>query len=74
MPQAASAALECPGISDAFTEGDAADVSFEDFTVTNQRTGDVCQAGPIPDALLDTMKAGGVFPVLEAEGLVAPAR
>jgi 3-isopropylmalate/(R)-2-methylmalate dehydratase small subunit len=67
-------ALECPGISDAFTEGDAADVSFEDFTVTNQRTGDVCQAGPIPDALLDTMKAGGVFPVLEAEGLVAPAR
>jgi 3-isopropylmalate/(R)-2-methylmalate dehydratase small subunit len=31
-------ALECPGISDAFTEGDAADVSFEDFTGTNQRT------------------------------------
>ena len=66
-------ALECPGIAGAFTEGDVADVSFEDFTVTNQRTGAALQAGAIPGQLLDTMKAGGVFPVLEAEGLVAPA-
>ena len=66
-------ALECPGISDAFTEGDETDVSFADFTVTNRRTGQALQAGAIPDELLDTMKAGGVFPVLEAEGLVAPA-
>jgi 3-isopropylmalate/(R)-2-methylmalate dehydratase small subunit len=66
-------ALECPGIASAFTEGDLADVSFADFTITNRRTGAVLQAGAIPDQLLDTMKAGGVFPVLEAEGLVAPA-
>ena len=66
-------ALECPGISGAFDEGDGADVSFENFTVTNQRTGAAFQAGPIPDALLNTMKAGGVFPVLEAEGLVPPS-
>ncbi len=66
-------ALECPGISSAFDEGDLADVSFDDFTVTNRRTGEALQAGAIPDELLNTMKAGGVFPVLEAEGLVAPA-
>ena len=66
-------ALECPGISDAFTEGDVADVSFENFTITNRRTGAALQTGAIPYQLLNTMKAGGVFPVLEAEGLVAPA-
>ncbi len=66
-------ALECPGISSAFDEGDLAEVSFGDFTVTNRRTGEALQAGAIPDELLNTMKAGGVFPVLEAEGLVAPA-
>jgi len=66
-------ALECPGISTAFTEGDVAEVSFENFTVTNQRTGETIQAGSIPEQLLNTMRAGGVFPVLEAEGLVAPA-
>ena len=66
-------ALECSGISDAFTKGDVADVSFENFTITNRRTGAALQAGAIPYQLLNTMKAGGVFPVLEAEGLVAPA-
>ena len=65
-------ALECPGVSSAFDEGDVADVSFETFTVTNRRTGETLSAGAVPDVLLDTMRAGGVFPVLEAEGLVAP--
>ena len=66
-------ALECPGISSAFVEGDLADVSFGKFTVTNRRTSETLQTGAIPDELLNTMKAGGIFPVLEAEGLVAPA-
>lgn len=65
-------ALECPGVSSAFDEGDTAEISFDAFTVTNQRTGKTLAAAAIPDALLDTMRAGGVFPVLEAEGLVAP--
>ena len=65
-------ALECPGISGAFDEGDVADVSFEDFTVTNRRTGEALQADSVPDQLLSTMRAGGLFPMLEAEGLVAP--
>jgi len=64
-------ALECPGVAAAFEEGDIAKVSFEDFTVTNTRTGETLQAGAVPDALLATMQAGGVLPVLEAEGLIA---
>ena len=66
-------ALECPGVSAAFEEGDVAEVSFEAFTVTNSRTGKTLSAGVIPEQLLSTMLAGGIFPVLEAEGLVAPA-
>jgi 3-isopropylmalate/(R)-2-methylmalate dehydratase small subunit len=31
-------ALECPGIEAAFDEGDVAKVSFEDYTVRNERT------------------------------------
>ena len=65
-------ALECPGVSTAFEEGDTAAVSFEKFTVRNARTGTMLDARSIPDQLLATMRAGGVFPVLEAEGLVAP--
>jgi len=64
-------ALECPGVAAAFEEGDIAKVSFEDFTVTNTRTGETLQAGAVPDALLATMQAGGVLPVLVAEGLIA---
>lgn len=66
-------ALECDRISTAFEEGDEAKVSFEDFTITNSRTGDVLQSRPVPDILLNTMKAGGVLPLLEAEGLIAAA-
>jgi 3-isopropylmalate/(R)-2-methylmalate dehydratase small subunit len=65
-------ALECPGVAAAFDEGDVAEVSFTDFTVTNQRSGEVLQAGRVPDTLLSTLRAGGVFPLLEAEGLIAP--
>lgn len=66
-------ALECPGVSTAFEEGDIAEVSFEEFTVINTRSGEKLSAGVIPEQLLVTMQAGGIFPVLEAEGLVAPA-
>ncbi|MBT5459090.1 MAG: 3-isopropylmalate dehydratase [Rhodospirillaceae bacterium] len=66
-------ALECPGVSSAFEEGDVAEISFEGFTVKNARTGEMLTAGAIPEQLLATMQAGGIFPVLEAEGLVAPA-
>ena len=65
-------ALECGGVSKAFDEGDQASVSFKDFTVKNLRTNNVLQARGIPDVLLNTMTAGGVLPLLESEGLIAP--
>ena len=65
-------ALECPGVTDAFREGETAAVSFDDFTVRNLTTGQSLQAQPIPDALLRILKAGGIYPLLEEEGLIAP--
>ncbi len=64
-------ALECEGISTAIEEGDEVQVSFEDFKVKNNRTGKTLPARAIPDVLLNTMKAGGVLPLLESEGLIA---
>ncbi len=66
-------ALECPGAFAAFEEGDTAEVSFEDFTVRNGASDAVLTAGGIPDALLATLNAGGIHPLLEQEGLIAPA-
>ena len=66
--------MECPGVSDTFNEGDQAAVSFEDFSITNKLSGEVLSAKAIPDFLLLTMKAGGVLPVLEAEGLISEAQ
>src|SRR6478672_7784814 len=65
-------ALECPGIEAAFDEGDVAKVSFEDYTVRNERTGNTLKAKPLPEALRKLMQAGGLFQLLEAEGYLAP--
>jgi len=65
-------ALECPGVSAAFEEGQTAEVSIADFTVTNRTTGKVLKALPIPENLLALMRGGGIYPVLEAKGLIAP--
>jgi len=65
-------ALECPGVDAAFQEGDVAEVSFEDYSVRNQRSGTALKAAPLPDALRKLMQAGGLFQLLETEGYVAP--
>jgi 3-isopropylmalate/(R)-2-methylmalate dehydratase small subunit len=65
-------ALECPGVHAAFEEGHAAEVSIEDWTVRNRDTGAVLQAKPVPERLLSLMTSGGIYPLLEAEGLIAP--
>jgi len=66
-------ALECPGVAELFAEGDTASVSFDDFTVVNQAGGASLTAGAVPAVLLATLSAGGVLPLLEQEGLIAPA-
>ena len=66
-------ALECPGVGALFAEGDTASVSFDDFTVVNRADGKSLAAREVPDVLLATLRAGGVLPLLEKEGLIAPA-
>jgi 3-isopropylmalate/(R)-2-methylmalate dehydratase small subunit len=65
-------AVECPGVSAEFAEGQTAEVSLADFTVLNTATGKLLQALPIPDNLLALMHGGGIYPVLEKQGLIAP--
>ena len=65
-------ALECRGVHEAFTEGDIAEVDFDAYTVRNATTGVSLEAIAMPPKLLDLVKAGGIYPLLEREGLIAP--
>ena len=66
-------ALECPGVSEMFQEGQRArSVSFEDFSIENVETGTKLTAVPVPASLIEMMQRGGIFPLLESEGLIAP--
>jgi 3-isopropylmalate/(R)-2-methylmalate dehydratase small subunit len=65
-------AIECPGVRAAFTEGQTAEITLEDFTVRNRETGVELKALPVPPMLLDMMLGGGLYPHLEKEGLIAP--
>jgi 3-isopropylmalate/(R)-2-methylmalate dehydratase small subunit len=65
-------ALECPGISSAFEELQIAEVSLADFTIKNRATGVVLKAQPVPAHLLEMMQNGGLYPLLEKQGYIAP--
>lgn len=65
-------ALECPGVSAAFEEGQTAEVSLDTMSVRNRETGRVLTALPVPPNLLELMLGGGIYPVLERRGLIAP--
>lgn len=65
-------ALECPGCSGAFEEGDTAELDLDRWTVRNKRTGAELKPLAIPERLLSLMRGGGIYPVLEREGFIAP--
>jgi 3-isopropylmalate/(R)-2-methylmalate dehydratase small subunit len=65
-------ALECPGVHGMFEEGQTASVSTDDLTVRNEQTGEVRNALPVPRQLVDLMCGGGIFPLLESQGLITP--
>jgi 3-isopropylmalate/(R)-2-methylmalate dehydratase small subunit len=65
-------AFECPGVAAAFEEGDEAQLDLDAWTVRNKRTGGPLTPLRFPDRLLKLMRGGGIFPLLEAEGLIAP--
>jgi len=65
-------ALECRGIYAAFDEGQTAEIGIEGWTVRNRETGVVLPISPMPEQLLSLMTSGGVYPLLEKQGLIAP--
>ena len=65
-------AVECPGVDEAFEEGDIAEVDVERATVRNVTRGTMLTGKPMPPKLLALVKAGGIYPLLEKEGLIAP--
>jgi 3-isopropylmalate/(R)-2-methylmalate dehydratase small subunit len=64
--------LACPGVLDAFDEGDVAEVGWTTGEVRNTTTGVTVQGSPIPPALQDIVTGGGVESVLRREGYLAP--
>ena len=65
-------AFECGGIHAAFEEGQTAEISIESWTVRNRESGAVLPISPVPEQLLSLMISGGIYPLLEKEGLIAP--
>jgi 3-isopropylmalate/(R)-2-methylmalate dehydratase small subunit len=65
-------ALECPGVDDAFDEGDMAEVDVIAASVRNLSKGIELLAKPLPAPLLAIINAGGIYPLLEKEGSIAP--
>jgi 3-isopropylmalate/(R)-2-methylmalate dehydratase small subunit len=65
-------ALECPGIHAMFEEGQMATVSIDDMTVRNEQTSAVLKLSPVPKEIIELMCSGGIFPLLERQGLIAP--
>ena len=64
-------ACECPGVAAAFEEGDVAEFDVDNWNVRNARSGQRLNVLPVPPQLLTMMIGGGVYPVLEREGLIA---
>ncbi len=65
-------AMECPGVAELFTEGDVAEVDFATGAVRNATTGKALTARVLPAKLLELLKAGGIYPLLEMKGIIEP--
>jgi len=65
-------AMECPGVHEAFEEGDMAEVDFEAAVVRNVTRGATLEGRKMPSKLMALVKAGGIYPLLEKEGLIEP--
>jgi 3-isopropylmalate/(R)-2-methylmalate dehydratase small subunit len=63
-------ALNVPGITALFTEGDTARVDVAAGLVENVTRGGRCQGDQLPGFVLDIVRAGGLRPMLKARGLI----
>lgn len=64
--------VECPGVDELFDEGDIAEIDVIAAHVRNVTQGTELKAKPLPKPLLDIVNAGGIYPLLEKEGSIAP--
>ena len=64
--------VECPGVDEAFDEGDIAEVDVIEARVRNLTKGTELGAKVLPAPLLAIINAGGIYPLLEKEGSIAP--
>jgi 3-isopropylmalate/(R)-2-methylmalate dehydratase small subunit len=65
-------AMECEGVEALFEEGETAEVDFDTGLVRNLTTGKSLQGRTTPPQLQRIVNAGGIFPLLEQEGMIAP--
>jgi 3-isopropylmalate/(R)-2-methylmalate dehydratase small subunit len=63
--------LPCPGVLEAFDEGDVAEVDWTTGDVKNATKGTSLRGNPVPDVLRDIVEHGGVEAVLRSEGYLA---
>lgn len=63
-------AFECPGVTNAFEEGHAAEISIDDWTIMNLQTGTSLSLIAVPEMLFALMRDGGLFPYMERQGLI----
>ena len=64
-------ALEVPGVTGLFREGDRAEVAFEAARISNPASNTTLDDIPMAAKLLAILQAGGVYPLLEAENLIS---
>ena len=61
-------ALQCPGVSKMFKEGDIAEINILEGTVTNLRTGETRTGNKLSKLMADILLAGGIEELLIQEG------
>lgn len=61
-------ALQCPGVSDMFAEGDIAEIDLLEGTVKNERTGEILKGNKLSDSMAKIILAGGIEELLITEG------
>ncbi|MDE0728752.1 MAG: 3-isopropylmalate dehydratase [Alphaproteobacteria bacterium] len=63
-------ALEAPGVTALFKEGDRAEISFEAARIANPASGKTLDGVPMPAQLLAILQAGGIYSLLQSENLI----
>ena len=65
-------ALSVHGVSDAFEEGDEAEIDFGRGTIRNLRTGEVLAGSRLAKEMIEILDAGGIEGLLERKGYMCP--